>query len=193
MPSSIVRLTALDHERIERLVRRASSPGPSQDRWRDELAHLILAHLDAEHEALSPESLAPAGPATAGAVQDLAQLDAELRDLAEDLGRAAAAGDELPKLAAEVLRVLAVHAELLGKVLVPLEAVVARKEIRRLGGVYETARDQRLHELGEAEPPPRRLDLSRAELYELARKAGIEGRSSMSRRELIEELQRRSG
>jgi hypothetical protein len=33
--------------------------------------------------------------------------------------------------------------------------------------------------------------VSRAELYELAKRAGIEGRSSMSRRDLIHELQRR--
>jgi hypothetical protein len=68
---------------------------------------------------------------------------------------------------------------------------VARKEVRRLGGLYADRRDQVLHEEGEADPPPRRLDLSRAELYELAKKAGIAGRSAMSRKDLIAELQRR--
>jgi hypothetical protein len=63
--------------------------------------------------------------------------------------------------------------------------------MRRVGGVYETSRDRALQAEGADEPPPRRLDLPRAELYELARRAGIEGRSAMSRRELINELQRR--
>ena len=69
----------------------------------------------------------------------------------------------------------------------------ARKEIRLLGGEYESRRDDHLLRLGADEPPPRRLDLSRAELYELARRHGIEGRSAMSRRDLIAELQRRTG
>ena len=81
----------------------------------------------------------------------------------------------------------------LHRVLAPLESAVARKEIRLLGGEYESRRDDHLLRLGADEPPPRRLDLSRAELYELARRHGIEGRSAMSRRDLIAELQRRTG
>ena len=60
-----------------------------------------------------------------------------------------------------------------------------------LGGRYERRRDEELRESEGQTPPPRRLDLTRAELYELARRAGIEGRSGMSRDQLISELQRR--
>jgi hypothetical protein len=66
-----------------------------------------------------------------------------------------------------------------------------RKQMRELGGRYADVRDEALRDEGADEPPPRRLDVSRAELYELAKRAGIEGRSSMSRRDLINELQRR--
>jgi hypothetical protein len=69
---------------------------------------------------------------------------------------------------------------------------VTRGELRRLGGAYETRRSAELERAGAVHVLPRRLDVSRAELYELARKAGIEGRSGMTRGQLIDELQRRS-
>lgn len=190
MPSSIVRLTTLDHERLLRLLRRSVTPGPSQLRWRDELVQLLAAHQVAEHEALSPDVVGLAGPAAVTAVADLSHLDAELRRVADELAATAvpsstAIGDQLRGLIEQHAAVLA------DLVLAPLESAVARKEIRRLGGLYEARRDADLRDREEVEPPPRRFDVSRAELYELARRAGIEGRSAMSRRDLIAELQRR--
>lgn len=191
MPSSVTRLTALDHDRLSRLLRRTCSPGPSQQRWRDELVHLARAHLDAEDQALAGVHRdGERSAVTASGVDDgvrvrlddlldrvagLSLADAELSDLCDDLGSA-----------------LTEHARLLHeRVLAPLEQSLPRKELRRLGGAYGELRDRALRDYGEAEPPPRRLDLSRAELYELAKKAGIEGRSSMSRRDLIERLLQR--
>lgn len=192
MPSSITRLTALDHDRILRLVRRAVTPGPSQQRWRDELVHLVRAHLTAERAALTAETLAPAGPAVTSAAADLHRLDDELRQRVDRLADAALGSPVLAALGDGVVDAVTHHcAALTEDVLRPLEEAVSRKEIRRLGGIYAQRRDQALREEGEDEPPPRRLDLSRAELYELAKKAGIEGRSTMSRKELIAELQRR--
>ena len=66
-----------------------------------------------------------------------------------------------------------------------------RRQMRELGGRYAEVRDEALVEEGADEPTRRSLDVSRGELYELAKRAGIEGRSSMSRRDLIVELQRR--
>jgi hypothetical protein len=116
------------------------------------------------------------------------------------LDRAAAAvaavpvpSPDLAPLGDRLATLVARHADLTHRVLAPLESAVARKEIRLLGGEYESRRDDHLLRLGADEPPPRRLDLSRAELYELARRHGIEGRSAMSRRDLIAELQRRTG
>jgi hypothetical protein len=72
-----------------------------------------------------------------------------------------------------------------------LAKAIGRKEMRMLGGRYQGRRDQELRDTAGRTPPPRRLDVSRAELYELAKRAGIEGRSGMSRDQLINELQRR--
>jgi hypothetical protein len=192
MPSSITRLTTLDHERMLRLLRRTITEGPSQQRWRDELVHLLAAHRVAEQEALTPDVVAQAGPAASAATGELSRLDAELSRVAGELAETAVPAPGVSAIGERLRRLIDQHGTVLsGQVLTPLESAVARKEVRRLGGVYETRRDAELREHGDAEPPPRRFDLSRAELYELARRAGIEGRSAMSRRDLIAELQRR--
>lgn len=191
MPSSIVRVVRTDHERLPRLLRRVVTAGPSQDRWRAELLQLLHAHRAAERAVLTPEVLAPAGGGAAQAVADLAALDGDLEDAARDLEVADLRSPSLPSLGDRLMDLVARHAALAETVISTLEAAVARKQVRLLGGAYEAARDNALHAEGAAEPPPRRLDLPRAELYELAKKAGIEGRSAMSRGELIAELQQR--
>lgn len=191
MPSSITRLTALDHDRMLRLLRRASGPGPSQARWRDELVHLVRAYLGAVGAALAPDGVPPAGP-TATALDELRRAGDELDEAARTLGELPVTDARLPDSLARLDRARERYATLLrDQVLAPLDSVTARKEMRRLGGVYQDERDLALREEGGAEPPPRRLDLSRAELYEMAKRAGIEGRSAMSRQDLIIELQRR--
>jgi hypothetical protein len=192
MPSSIGRLTTLDHERMLRLLRRVVTEGPSQQRWRDELVALLTAHREAEQEALSTDVLATAGPTAAAGADDVARLDAEIVAVTAALTAAELPSADVAQLGNRLSQLIESHGRTLAdRVLAPLESAVPRKEVRRLGGVYERRRDDLLHAEGVDEPPPRRLDLSRAELYELARKAGIEGRSAMSRGDLIAELQRR--
>lgn len=192
MPSSITRLTTHDHERLLRLVRRACSPGPSQERWRSELVQLARSHLVAERSVLQPEVVAAGGPEAQAALDDLRRIDQGLEEATRSL-EATVLGSPDVEAAGAALRSLVVsHSELLAdRLLAHLVEALPRKELRRLGGEYERHRDEALLADGAAEPPPRRLDLSRAELYELAKRAGIEGRSSMSRRDLIVELQRR--
>jgi hypothetical protein len=191
MPSSLARLTALDHERLHRLLRRVVTAGPSQDRWRDEAVHLLAAHRAAEREVMTPDVVRQAGPDALSAAADLNRRDDELDRTVAAMAALPVPSPELVPLGERLEGLLSGHAELAHQVLAPLESAVARKEIRLLGGEYETRRDHHLLRLGADEPPPRRLDLSRAELYELARRHGIEGRSAMSRRDLIAELQRR--
>jgi hypothetical protein len=187
MPSSIIRVASLDHERIRRLVRRACTEGPSQARWRDELVGLVEAHRAAEDEALG--SADPAVPPEA--VERLRQVDADLDAATAAMAAATIPSSEIAEVGRTFQSALTAHVdELDGRLLQALGDSAPRKELRRLGGLYVAHRDQALHDHGEVEPP-RRLDVSRAELYELARRAGIEGRSSMSRRDLIVELERR--
>lgn len=192
MPSSVRRLTTLDHERLHRLLRRTCSPGPSQQRWRAELVGLLQAHRRAEREVVLVELVnRPALEATA---RQQEQADAEIDMLAERLRRADLAAASLEDLRTDCDALLGRHARRWSDtVMAPLEGELARGELRRLGGAYEQRRDDELAGAGVAQATPRRLDLSRAELYEMARRAGIEGRSAMTRRQLIDQLQGHTG
>jgi hypothetical protein len=190
MPSSVVRLVTLDHRRLERLLVRAGAPGPSRDRWRREFVLLLRAHHRAEERELYAELPGPlhSDPALQAARHDatvvvrVADQAAEVPVDGEDFARAV-----------ETLRDgLTAHVQALEQAVLPaVDAILERKRLRELGGRYEQRRDQELRTLGAHRPVPRRLDYSRAELYELARKAGIEGRSAMTREELIDALMER--
>ena len=191
MPSSIARVVRDDHARLPRLLRRVVRPGPSQERWREELLRLLHAHRSAERSVLTPEALAPAGDLADAAARDLDAFDRDLGDAVQALADAPLDSPELAPLGERLGTLLGQHAAVSDQLRHALVGAVAMKQLRLLGGSYTETRDAVLRDDGAAEPPPRRLDLPRAELYELARKAGIEGRSAMSRGELIAELQQR--
>jgi hypothetical protein len=193
MPSSVRRVTTLDHERLHRLLRRVCTPGPSQERWREEFVGLLRAHRTAERDVVLVQLVSPGEPLEPVA-RELAAADVELDRLAEQARAADLNSSDLEALRRRADALLSQHAEGWStRLLTPLEQSVARSELRRLGGAYQERRDGELVGAGVVQAPPRRLDLSRAELYEMARRAGIEGRSAMTRGQLIDELQRRSG
>jgi Rho termination factor-like protein len=190
MPSSVRRLTQLDHERLQRLLRRACIAGPGQERWRSEFVALLRAHRVAERDEVLPHLVGHdvlSDTARAQAEDDVA-LD---RIAAEAAGISVGSGDH-DDWCERSGRLVDEHSTRWAENLMqPLENLVPRAVVRSLGGSYERRREDELSSAGVPGDPPRRLDLSRAELYEMARKAGIEGRSSMTRGELIDELQRR--
>ena len=186
MPSSVVRLVTLDHRRLERLLERVVAPGPSRERWQRELLQLLAAHQAGEEQELYAPLAADWG-------------DDAVRAVREDAGRLAAAAERLgavdvapPEATADVSdlrRALAEHVHATETAFLPQVADrLERKRLRETGGRYEQRREQELADNGGHRDVPRRLDYSRAELYELARKAGIEGRSSMTREQLIDAL-----
>jgi len=191
MPSSVARLVGLDHERLIRLLKRACETGPNQDRWRIEFCTLLRAHRLAERDELLDE-VARTLPELTPAVSRQDQTDQELDRVADQVAGADLSDAAFTDLCGRARDILAAHGESLrAAVLDPLGKVVGRKEMRRLGGRYESRRDDQLQVSDLHPTPSRRLDVSRAELYELAKRAGVEGRSGMSRDELIIELQRR--
>jgi len=191
MPSSVARLVGLDHERMIRLLKRACAQGPNQQRWRDEFTALVRAHRVAEREELLAEVgrvLPELGPEAARQNQAGRDLDR----LAEEVADADVSAEKFADLCGRTRDAVVAHGEAMRIAVVePLARTVGRKEMRVLGGRYERRRDEELRDSEGQTPPPRRLDVTRAELYELARRAGIEGRSGMSRDQLISELQRR--
>jgi hypothetical protein len=191
MPSSVVRVVTADHDRLARLLRRMCAPGPNRERWRKELSGLLHAHRLAERAHLYPAVLAQAPPLQ-DAVRHSAACDVAVDQLLADLAQAEVDRPGHNDLCERASALLTDHATRVSStILRPLVEHLPRRELRRLGGEFEQRRESELMAVVDHEPPPRRLDLSRAELYEMARRAGIEGRSSMSRAELIDELRRR--
>jgi hypothetical protein len=191
MPSSVARLVGLDHERMIRLLKRACSQGPNQQRWRDEFTALLRAHRLAERDELLAE-VGRVLPELGPRASQQNQTDRDLDEVAEEVAHADVSASAFAELCGRARDAVAAHGDALrAEVIEPLAHAIGRKEMRRLGGRYETRRDRELRETEGQAPPPRRLDVSRAELYELAKRAGIEGRSAMSRDQLINELQRR--
>ncbi len=82
---------------------------------------------------------------------------------------------ELPRAARELVEAEA------AQVLPALAERVSLPERRRVGKVYRTRRDARLR----GAMRPRRRELSQTELYELARRAGVQHRSTMTQAELL--------
>jgi hypothetical protein len=191
MPSSVARLVGLDHERMIRLLKRACSQGPNQQRWRDEFTALLRAHRLAEREELLAE-VGRVLPELGPRASQQNQADRDLDEVAAEVADADVSAAEFADLCGRARDAVAAHGDALRtEVIEPLARAIGRKEMRRLGGRYESRRDTELRENEGHAPPPRRLDVSRAELYELAKRAGIEGRSAMSRDQLINELLRR--
>ena len=186
MPSSVTVVVESDHDRMIRLVRRLSRLGPSQARWREELVLLLRAHTAAErHEVVAVAHETPHGPIT------LPSGDAAvLEELAADVERAPLL-DDLPSLCRRVEQALIEHRETFrAEVLDALERNLSRKEMRRIGASYLSHRNSEMKRHGALAAPPRALDRPRAELYEMARRLDIQGRSSMTRTQLINALRR---
>jgi len=174
-----------------RLLKRACSHGPNQQRWRDEFAALLRAHRLAERDELLAE-VGRVLPELGPRASQQNQADRDLDEVAEEVANADISTSDFADLCARAQRAVTAHGDALrAEVIEPLARAIGRKEMRMLGGRYQGRRDQELRDTAGQPPPPRRLDVSRAELYELAKRAGIEGRSGMSRDQLINELQRR--
>jgi len=144
VPSSIVRLTVTDHDRVQRLLRRVVAPGPSQERWRDDAVRLLRAHRAAEKSVLTPDAIRPAGAEALRAMADLSALDDVLDQATDRLAAADVPSPALTDLGTHLESLLGEHAAtLVLRVLQPLEDAVARKEIRILGGRYDYSQSPR--------------------------------------------------
>jgi len=161
------------------MLRRMKATGPRPERWRDELLALVRAHALGENEALSATSGVTPVPGLEHVVAALA--DAQV-----------ASPDDRANLCSRIEAALVRHQQDMRRlVLVPAEQTLPRKELRRLGARYEEVRDREVRATSGTTALPRALDRPRADLYEMARRFGIEGRSSMTRTQLINALKSR--
>lgn len=175
MGHSIVVSLDRDHERLIQISDRLGSASRGRESLGNQLRTLFVGHLRAE-TAVACRVVGHGGYAGAER-QAMPSLDA------------LAAGAEDPRLLAEWQAWLADHIADVRRLVLALRADSGPGRLEQIAVAYEHRRAVEAAALRPVRSTPRRLDRSRTELYEQARRAGITGRSAMTRAELIEALQ----
>ncbi|MGN6089575.1 MAG: Rho termination factor N-terminal domain-containing protein [Actinomycetales bacterium] len=184
MPRNITATVRTDHHRLERLTGRLFVGRTTFVSARDDLVQSLGAHLEAE------ELVVHRAAATKGAPSELLVSAGEI---AEELRQALSELATVPErhqggdLDTRLLGLLKSHIEVEDEIGETLAGGLP-EAMRRLGGDYGRAREAAAARLRRTTVVPRRLDRPRTELYEMARRVGIEGRTRMSREQLIQAL-----
>lgn len=189
MGRNVISLIHRDHRHLDDLLRQAAHGRGSRRAARDELASALTAHLDAAEEGAQTfvSSRFPEAAAEVRALHDQGRL---LREGVVALVTTEPVDEHYDELVIDLREAFDEHVSREDRVvslLVDHDVDVMR--LRDLGARYQRRFDA-LQAAARKQAPgvPRRLDLSRADLYEQARRAGIPGRSAMSREELIAAL-----
>ena len=166
-----------DHERLGEIAVRLGSASRARESLGNQLRTLFIGHLRAE-TAVACRVVGHRG-----------YLGTEQR--ATPILDALAAGETDPRLLTDLRAWLADHVlDVRHNVVARLHAESGEARLEHLAGAYEHRRALEASALRPVRSIPRRLDRPRTELYEQARRAGIAGRSAMTREQLIEALQR---
>lgn len=180
--TNAVRLLQADHRRIGELVRRLGRSYRAGESLRVEAAAELRAHVEATRAVLLPFA---ADRQVAPGTGDGDPEEALLKGL---IACAAELGDARDPVPAELARRLATawdqHVEREGPLLTGLRETVEVHRLRMLGDALRRSRDSALRTALRGTSRLNRPVATRAELYERARRLGIEGRSSMTRGEL---------
>lgn len=183
MGANVIRLVRTDHRRIRELIDRLGRRYRAGEVLPARVLGELSAHVDASMVTLLPfaESRIPGlEPAYEQSLDELAAAAAELPDAIHPVPAAV-----VDLLVAAVTEHIEVEER---TVLQPLDKEVSVERLRMLGEGFRRSRDSRLKAQGDAAHRYHRPPVSRAELYERARHRGIEGRSTMSRSELLSAL-----
>ena len=176
MGRSIVESIDRDHERLTQVIGRLGSASRGRKGLGNQLRTLWVGHLRAE-TAVACRVVGHDGYA---ATEQGAMLALD----------ALAAGASDPRFLTDLQVWLVEHiADVRCSVIARLRAESGRGRLEQLASAYEHRMAVEAAALRPVRSTPRRLDRSRTELYEQARRAGIVGRSAMTREELIEALQ----
>ena len=176
MGRSIVDSIDRDHGRLADIVARLASAQRARANLGNQLRTLCVGHLRAE-TAVACRVVGHSGYAEAER-QALPVLDA------------LAAGGDDPRLVIELRAWLEEHITDVGRrVTSRLRAESGGTRLACLAAAYEHRRAVEAAVLRPVRSTPRRLDRPRTQLYEQARRAGVVGRSTMTREQLIGALQ----
>ncbi len=185
---NVVSLVATESRRIDELLVRSVRGRGSRERHRDEAVALVTAHLRALRSEVHDFVLQRVPERS----DEVAQLDSTQDELVQVVDGIAGADPSTESFASrvQVLRDrFLTYATREDALLSEAASSVEVPRLRDLGAAYLRRRDAELKARATgSRGTPRRLDVPKADLYEQARRAGIPGRSAMSREQLIAAL-----
>jgi hemerythrin superfamily protein len=189
MPLDAVSAITRDHRAMERLFEQCKKNTDQRSALVAEIKSRLTAHSKAEEERVYPEIV----KAEPGEKQEVHHGVHEHREAEEKLAKVEAAdpqSNEFDRALDEFVAAVQHHVqEEESEILPALAEAVARKRLEELGEAFEERRTQLLT-AGGVEESAVNDDLTRDELYELAKQADIPGRSSMTKEELVRALRR---
>ncbi|GIJ47538.1 hypothetical protein Val02_44240 [Virgisporangium aliadipatigenens] len=190
MASDAVSAIMQDHRRMERLFERCKTEKSNRTELVAEIKARLKAHSVAEEDRVYP-ALAKANPTEKEDVHHGVEEHREAEDLLETLEGTDPSSKEFDKALKEFVDAVKHHVEEEESDILPnLEDAVDPEKLEQLGAEFERRRIEVLDELGvqDSGTPDDLSSMTRAELYEEAKKADIPGRSQMNKDELAEAL-----
>jgi hemerythrin superfamily protein len=200
MADDLITLVTTDHRELQRLFDMMKSDRSSRPLALPLAVAMLEAHSEAEEDRVYPAVAREAGE------KEEAEHAAEEHHEAESLGKHLLEMDweskEFDRALEQWIGAVQHHMEEEENDILPsLSEAVGAERLRELGMEFATRRSRKLAGQplkaagGTRTRPQQRTTTgeTRAELYEKARELGIEGRSSMSKEELAEEVHKAEG
>lgn len=195
MPSDAVTLIMNDHRVIEELFERIRTQKAQRPALLKECVARLSAHSWAEEERVYP-AIVQADPPDRGEVYHGVEEHHEAEQLMHKLEETDPKSPQFESLLEEFIEAVKHHVEEEeSKILPALAKSVDRAKLEQLGAAFEERRTAVLAEHGIGADGGAGADgtagLSRDELYEMAKKADVPGRSSMTKDELADAVAQR--
>jgi hemerythrin superfamily protein len=189
MAADAVAVITNDHRLMEQIFRQLESGTGDRAALLMECAARLTAHSHAEEQQVYP-AIAEIDPSEAGEVFEGADEHHKAEMMLLNLQHLDPDGPEFRERLREFTGAVRRHIEHEESEILPaLKRAVDRKRLEQLGTAFERVRLDELKIAGMPRDPTLER-LSREELYELARKANITGRSHMSKDQLADALRR---
>jgi hemerythrin superfamily protein len=199
MASDAVSLIMNDHRMLEKLFEQVQSGSGDRKNLVDEIAAKLTAHARAEEQKVYP-ALTKADPSEKDEVEHAYHEHDEAEELLEKVVRNVDS-PQFGRIFMEFVEAVKHHVEEEeSEVLPALREAVDKATLDKLGEAFMTARMKELrktgfddgaeHAEGYAKGRSDVADATRDELYEMAKDADIEGRSSMNKDELSKALRK---
>jgi hemerythrin superfamily protein len=198
MAEDVITLITRDHREMEELFSRLRLDKENRPALLERVGAMLVAHSRAEEAHVYPE-IAKAAPAERGEVHHGAEEHHQAEELLHKLEDLDPDSDQFDEALTEFVEAVNHHVhEEESEILPALGEAVGRTRLEELGRLFMERREQEL--TGGAAVPAAQSsaaegsmdDLTKDELYEKARRAGVEGRSRMDKDDLAREVQRRT-